>query len=225
MKWKALNLFILIAILNGCIIEEAGNSERITITTSTATSPEATLGAIPPTEVALESPTHADHAHAETPAKMDQEVSEKWKSHSWNKLNIPLPPNATWQDFSFTSNQINGLPIEASGMVVYNSEQSTLGENPEGPYFVILKYTGTITDWMELEVNSETSVGNPVQEDTIREFLVAGILGRAYRRAITGTGFIEYYAVKLDHDSLLWITNNDSSNNLYNQIIEGLIIY
>ncbi len=96
-------------------------------------------------------------------------------------------------------------------------------EKPFSPSFIILHFNGTLEDWLDLERQNEASAnGNPVDEQTIRDITIAEQPAKVYQRAVTGTGYVDYYAVNLDNNRLLFIVSENVSFAKYNAVVDGL---
>lgn len=147
-----------------------------------------------------------------------------WQTVAWQGLIIPVPPNSVWETPVLNREQINGVSVAMSGALTYPTSTAPV-ERPYGPDFTILAFIGSLNEWLDLERRNETSkAGNTVQEQTIREIMIAGRQAKAYQRAVIGTGQIEYYVLKLNNDKLLFITSDDAENDTYRRVIDGLVI-
>lgn len=149
-------------------------------------------------------------------------LSTEWQTVEWEGLIIPIPPQGQWWSASLENNQSNGIPVLASGGITYPTITGTV-ELPFGPNFYILQFTGTLDDWLDLE-RRNSPPGNPVQDETIRDMTIAGRPAKAYQHAITGTGEIEDYILKLTNGTLLWISSENASYEIDRQVIDGLVV-
>jgi hypothetical protein len=147
---------------------------------------------------------------------------ETWQSYAWQDLVIPIPPKAQWLPLNPADIPANHVSVVAAGAISYPTIMGSV-ELPYGPSFVILQFTGSLDDWLDLE-RRNSPAGNPIEENSIRDIIQIGLPAKGYRHAVTGTGLTEYYAMKIAQDKLLWITTQDAQDTRYQQVIDRLAL-
>lgn len=219
-------------VLVGCGTTTAGNA-TVSVTTTTSSESVVHTTAVPAiTALPIASTTQANTAttttnvpvatnEAQTTLTAPIQASGVDQNVSWQNLFIPLPPNAVWEIDAGANTSINGAAVLERGSITYPN--ATGVEQPYGPAFLVLRYSGTLDEWLDLERRNDTSTaGNGINEASITDRTIAGLPARAYRRLVTGTGMTEYYALRLDETRLLWITTDDAENAIYQSVIDGL---
>lgn len=147
---------------------------------------------------------------------------ETWQSYAWQNLVIPIPPKAQWLPLNPGDISANHVPVVAAGALSYPTITGSV-ELPYGPSFVILRFTGSLDEWLDLE-RRNSPAGNPIDEKSIRDTIQIGLPAKSYRHAVTGTGLTEHYAVKISQDKLLWITTQDAQDTRYQQVLDQLAL-
>lgn len=169
-----------------------------------------------PTSAATLSPTVA----ATSLPHETQISSDGWTLHHWAGMIIAVPPQGQWHPDIPIAAPNARASVQVAGEVVYPESIGAV-EGLHGPRFVVLAFVGSLDDWIQAE-QQQNIPGNPVDDQTIQQRLIAGVPGVAYQRAITGVGMIEYYAIKPTPETLLWIITDDTENTMYTQIIDRL---
>ena len=147
---------------------------------------------------------------------------ETWQTYEWQDLVIPIPPKAQWLPSNPADISANHVSVLAAGAISYPTITGSV-ELPYGPSFAILQFAGSLDDWLDLE-RRNSPAGNPLEENSIRDTIQAGLPAKAYRHAVTGTGVTESYAIKMTQDKLLWITTQDAQDTTYQQVIDRLAL-
>jgi hypothetical protein len=211
MKRNLCLALLVIGLLGGCQQgEEARQNSALPQPAATATAPH------------YQNPPVAGERDA--PSTPTLQLPDGWQTVAWHGLVIPVPPGGRWQTIPATDQpSINDARVIAAGAIVYPASTTTPIEGPFGPSFTMLRFSGSLEEWVALE-RRNSPAGNPLQEDTIRDITIAGRPAKAYQHAVTGTGLTEYYAVNLTHDQLLLITTDDAENKMYRQVIDGLLV-
>jgi len=139
---------------------------------------------------------------------------------------IPLPPQAQLQrlDPPATQGAMNGLPIIARAIVALppppTPSNGAIGEYPAPPEVMVLRFSGTITAWLDLERASPSSqAGNTVMLAT--PIIVADREAIHYQRAVSGFNANDYYVLKPTRDTLMWLYTDATS---YRPMIEHLAL-
>lgn len=148
--------------------------------------------------------------------------SNAWKTIEWESVRFTIPPQSTWKETSDPDMQITNAKLLNMGHVTYPEESNNI-EGLQGPTFAIMLFSGSIDDWLQIEQDRNLS-DNPIDVQTIHRQTIAGTAAIAYQRAVKGVATIEYYALKIDKDHLLWITTEDAENKIYIAIIQSLTI-
>lgn len=173
----------------------------------------------PPPSVGAQ-PTAPGAATAEATA-IPAALPDGWTSVTWQGLVIPVPPGARWHE-SETPAPREQQTVLAEGSVLIPTPSGVVVEAPTGPVFQIVAFDGSLEDWIAAEQGGPTSqAGNTVEPHTVQPTAIGGLPAVIYQRTVTGTGLLEYYAVKLSGDQLLAITS-DNAYPLNPQIIELL---
>ncbi|KAB8142852.1 hypothetical protein F8S13_11370 [Chloroflexia bacterium SDU3-3] len=149
-------------------------------------------------------------------------LADGWRRFPWQKIVIDLPPISTWQEHTSGSLVFSDTLVIDQGAITYPAADSGV-EGPYGPTFALVRFPGSLDDWIDAE-RQRNLPGNPVDEPTIEHRELAGTQAVAYQRAIKGVGTIEYYALKVDPEQLLWISVEDTENKTYNEVLDRLSI-
>lgn len=144
----------------------------------------------------------------------------------WEGFLIPLPTGAQLlkRDPLPSLDHTNSVPVIAAATVAFppspTPEDGAIGEYPAPPELTLLRFSGTIAEWIELEqANPASQAGNTVTQ--ITAMTVAEREAIHYQRSVPGFNFNDYYVLKPTEDTLLWILTDAGS---YQMMIEKLVI-
>lgn len=151
-----------------------------------------------------------------------QVLSDGWSRIRWEGVSIAIPPQGQWQPNVPLNAQFQDTKVLSTGQITYPASIGTV-EGLNGPTFAILSFTGSLTDWLQVEKRRNLP-GNPVDDQTIRYPTLAGTQAVAYQRAVKGVGTTEYYALKLNQNRLLWIMTENTESQLYQRVLDRLMV-
>lgn len=148
---------------------------------------------------------------------------DAWFGVDWENIHFAIPPQSTWQQSNELDIKLAEGKVISSGRVVYPEEKTAI-EGLQGPTFVMILFPSSVDEWLKLEQERDVP-DNPVDMLTIRRQEIAGVSAIAYQRAVKGVATIEYYALKVDNERLLWIITEDTENEIYKAIIRSLTLH
>lgn len=143
-----------------------------------------------------------------------------WTTVEWEGLSIPIPSHHVWEPIVGTPVLNTTLPIITQAGMRYDqaSDPEIRIETPSGFVFAILRFNGSLQEWLTQEQNSGSI---SVDQQTVRETTVAGQSALVYNPLVTGTGFIQQYIVDRGEGRLMWIST-DIVYPGYEDVIAGI---